>query len=448
MGPGRPIHPLRAQGHRRPGVASGCGSGRCARGRDRPLRGQVSAGAGRADHRWHRREVRPASSSQPGLAVAPKGSPFEGADLRGRYGQSPRPGLRAGRHVCLRLGQLRRGRRPVQRTLGHRLAADGRVYVVDTWNHRIQLFTPDGQFLKQWGVRLHRRPARSDGRLLGNRAIAFRPKGTCSSPTRATSGCRSLIPRAQSVDPVRWRRYRKRLFRRAGGHRRGADGGYLRGRYLEPPRCRSSTPPSASSKEWPVPGWEDQNIFYQTLYRRGQHGYGLTSGPDGLAHPGLGCRGQSGWPSWASTTRRAPISAGSTAWPSVLTTVCGWPTPITIGVACGSTRYGDGNPSAHPGCRGPGCRNAGTARPGAAAAGRACSGRRGWYWRSWLLPASKHPQTGSPGRRRHDAIATAAGRSAAVLVLGLALTGWALVALWSELRLPGDWRRAGPAGFC
>jgi DNA-binding beta-propeller fold protein YncE len=31
------------------------------------------------------------------------------------------------------------------------LAPDGSVYIADTWNHRIQKFTPDGEFVTMWG---------------------------------------------------------------------------------------------------------------------------------------------------------------------------------------------------------------------------------------------------------------------------------------------------------
>jgi DNA-binding beta-propeller fold protein YncE len=35
---------------------------------------------------------------------------------------------------------------------GIAVGPDGSVYATDTWNHRVQKFTPDGKFIKEWGI--------------------------------------------------------------------------------------------------------------------------------------------------------------------------------------------------------------------------------------------------------------------------------------------------------
>jgi uncharacterized protein (TIGR03663 family) len=48
-------------------------------------------------------------------------------------------------------GPLAYGDGQFQEPWGIAVAADGRVYVADTWNHRIQVFAADGTFLAKWG---------------------------------------------------------------------------------------------------------------------------------------------------------------------------------------------------------------------------------------------------------------------------------------------------------
>jgi tripartite motif-containing protein 71 len=52
------------------------------------------------------------------------------------------------------------------------LAANGRVYVADSSNHRVQYFTPTGSFLGKWGSR-----GSGDGQFAYIGGLAFGPNG-------------------------------------------------------------------------------------------------------------------------------------------------------------------------------------------------------------------------------------------------------------------------------
>lgn len=54
---------------------------------------------------------------------------------------------------------------------------DGNVYVADTWNHRIQVFTPDGEFIRTWGQLGQLDAAQLPSDFWGPRDVAVGPDG-------------------------------------------------------------------------------------------------------------------------------------------------------------------------------------------------------------------------------------------------------------------------------
>jgi uncharacterized protein (TIGR03663 family) len=60
---------------------------------------------------------------------------------------------------------------------GVAVSAQGNVYVADTWNHRVQEFTTDGKFVRAWGSQPVGEPQSGDGQFFGPRAIAIDGQG-------------------------------------------------------------------------------------------------------------------------------------------------------------------------------------------------------------------------------------------------------------------------------
>jgi DNA-binding beta-propeller fold protein YncE len=57
-------------------------------------------------------------------------------------------------HVWGEFGDVNAGNAPggtFNQPWGISLGPDGSVYIADTWNHRIQKFTPEGEFIRMWG---------------------------------------------------------------------------------------------------------------------------------------------------------------------------------------------------------------------------------------------------------------------------------------------------------
>ncbi len=72
-------------------------------------------------------------------------------------------------------GPLAYGDGQFQEPWGIAVAEDGRVYVADTWNHRIQVFDVDGSFLNKWGT--YGQSDSASGLLYGPRDVAVDAAG-------------------------------------------------------------------------------------------------------------------------------------------------------------------------------------------------------------------------------------------------------------------------------
>ena len=104
---------------------------------------------------------------------------------------------------------------------GIAIGPDGRVYIADTWNHRIQVFDPEGNLVNSWGGFVS-----TDGQL-GQMGVFWGPRGSRLRSQRQSARYRhrqqarpGLRSRRQRPHPIRRRWPRCRLFRRAGRHRR------------------------------------------------------------------------------------------------------------------------------------------------------------------------------------------------------------------------------------
>jgi DNA-binding beta-propeller fold protein YncE len=67
------------------------------------------------------------------------------------------------------------GKGQFQEPWGISVAEDGRVFVADTWNHRIQAFDADGTYLAQWGT--YGQSETAEGLLYGPRDVAIDDRG-------------------------------------------------------------------------------------------------------------------------------------------------------------------------------------------------------------------------------------------------------------------------------
>ena len=152
------------------------------------------------------------------------------------------------------------GRGQFNEPWGIAVGADGSVYVSDTWNHRIQKFTNDGQFVTSWGVfGSTGGELGQEGLLYGPRAVVVGLDGNIS--VMDTGNKRVQVFQPDGVFVMQW-----------GG------GGVVEGRFDEPvglaqdatgrwyvadtwnKRIQRFSPVLEYETQWAVNGWGSQSV--------------------------------------------------------------------------------------------------------------------------------------------------------------------------------------------
>jgi DNA-binding beta-propeller fold protein YncE len=141
---------------------------------------------------------------------------------------------------------------------------EGNIYVADTWNGRIQVFSSEGEFLRKWGVFNTTNGELGDpNSLFGPRGLAVDLDGNLVVADTGNKRILRYSPAGAFVDQV-------------GG------GGVIAGRFDEPTsvavdptdgsilvadawnrRIQRFDTALAFVAEWAVPGWESQEIFHK-----------------------------------------------------------------------------------------------------------------------------------------------------------------------------------------
>ena len=159
-------------------------------------------------------------------------------------------------------GPLELGDGQFREPWGVAVAADGRIFVADTWNGRIQSFDSDGRFLNKWGVfGIIADDDRDPLALFGPRGLAALPSGNLLVADTGNKRLVEFTPEGEYV-------------RQVGG------GGIILGRFEEPVDV-AVHPPTGNIlvtdiwnrriqvlsadliplAEWPMPTWEGQDIW-------------------------------------------------------------------------------------------------------------------------------------------------------------------------------------------
>jgi uncharacterized protein (TIGR03663 family) len=144
---------------------------------------------------------------------------------------------------------------------GLAVAPNGDVYVADTWNHRIQKFDAAGRFLTKWGFFTDTRGARDDqpGGFWGPRAIAIGPDGNLYVADTGNKRIQVFDPNGRFVRAIGGEGSGPGQFREPVGLAfDGAGNLWVADTWNQ--RIQKLDPLGRPLAQYPVPGWGSQAI--------------------------------------------------------------------------------------------------------------------------------------------------------------------------------------------
>ncbi len=161
------------------------------------------------------------------------------------------------------------------------IGPDGNVYVADTWNHRIQKFSPDGKFITAWGSFVSTEGQLGQmGVFWGPRAIAFTQDGNLLVTDTGNKRVQVFTPDGQPVTQFGGEGVDNGYFDEPVGIAVDADGNiYVADTWNQ--RIQKFSPDYQFITAWPVPGWEGQDILMKPYLAVDQNNQVYVADPTG-----------------------------------------------------------------------------------------------------------------------------------------------------------------------
>jgi uncharacterized protein (TIGR03663 family) len=167
-----------------------------------------------------------------------------------------------------------------QEPWGIAVDTDGNVYVADTWNHRIQKFDATGQFVKQWGYFGDSSGALGDPEMMyGPRDVAIDAAGNVLVSDTGNKRVLSFTPEGQFIR--QWGgsgALDGQLREPVGLAVDGAGNVYVADTWNR--RVQKFDPQGIVVQQWPVLGWEGEGVTNKPYVAVDEQGNVYATAPD------------------------------------------------------------------------------------------------------------------------------------------------------------------------